>query len=162
MAMMYYTPIEELPHPPAFLLSDYDVEDDLPILYQAHEAKMKVIDELKKTDINKLYFNLTRVSFTKYRHRDIGFYDKPKISKQDGRKYIYTLGNPYKKFIAVNLPINSSHKSSANDRFDIWNKDYTDRSSLLKAELYEWCKLNLLPVKKSTKVRDMVDMLRNM
>ena len=76
----------------------------------------------------------------------------------------------YKLFVYENLPISKSHKGSVGyhlqDRIGTGryqNTDmYTDRRSLKKAELYEWAKMDNLPVKKSTKLSDLVLLLRNM
>ena len=148
MSVMVYTPIDELPMPPKFMLDELEE-------YEKYDAVMNEINE-------KVKINLTRVHYNIYDNRHIGSSIKKYSTFGTPHYYIHTSGNEYKKFIAVNLPINKNHlKSADNDRFYSRN-EYTDRRSLKKAELYEWCKMNNLPVKKSTKLTDMVDILRKM
>ena len=84
--------------------------------------------------------------------------------------------NEFKKFTYVNLPLCAGHKGYGNvsDRFNNYYSNgktrppfgryehYEERLSLLKPQLYEWCKLNNLKVNKSTSAKKMIKLLWEM
>ena len=88
--------------------------------------------------------------------------------------------NKFKKFVYVNLPTHKTHKGYGHknsglisnrfndyyynhfDSNDFYHNYYEDRRSLTKKELIEWAQINNLKIKKSMKINELVNIIRNM
>lgn len=151
-----YTPVEKLPHPPTWML------------FEADEAKQKMLEQFKTVPYkhrimssnghggynyskDKYFPSLRSISVYPYE-----LYESLDYAKNDPRTF---RANYYRKFVAKNIPINKAHKSHAcsNKRFE-----GLDGKSLLKKELFEWCKMNNLPVDRKTKLEEMTKLLWEM
>lgn len=135
-------------------MSDYDIEDELPIYFIGHELKKQLNREL--SCYGKIY---DCPKFNGPYHLETR---EPLLNRK--RKRIKRIN--YKKFVAPNLPLNKSHKKSGHNSFRFSCNPYMNyekhRESLLKADLYEWAKMNNLPITKKTKVDELVKLLWNM
>jgi len=105
--------------------------------------------------------------------------EKYRKLKKDGLPSFYPRINKFNKFVYVNLPTQKTHKGSGcnnsgifyhrfnNHYNDFDSKDYycnyyEDRFSLKKKDLMEWAKINNLKFKKSMKINELVNIIRNM
>ena len=111
-------------------------------------------------------------------------YIEPYHKKKENEISLIRRGCPnkqFKKFVYVNLPCNSKHKGcGANNSGKIFNRfdnnyydykdlentlhtnNFEDRISLKKADIIEWLELNNIKVKKTMKIKELVELIRNM
>ncbi len=165
-----YTPIDELNRNPACNPPASWIRDPLPFL----DDIPKQVEEVLNYDYSKYnsFPNTMRVTVKPW----IDNVPDPKVNddrihRSDFHRGFKEFKLPrWKKFVFENLPVNNQHKGTGydrkgrhhihNDRYKGYK--YEDRQSLRKADLLEWAMMNNLNVKKSMKIKDIVNLLMNM